>query len=137
MVSGLQKALQQYVQAFGDIAGKHHVPAIGAVEQLRQQLAGVQHRLLRLIGFVIAAAVDVAAAVADIMIHRIRHTGRFGKACTGIVQINPFHGLTLLLPYFLSAYHTFIGKSNFFRGYIYNWYWTFCRLWWYGMISTI
>ena len=114
MVPGLQKALQQYVQAFGNIAGKHHVPAIGAVEQLRQQLAGMQHRLLRLIGFVIAAAVDVAAAVADIMVHRLRHAGRFGKACTGIVQIDPFHASALLFPLlFISLPHIY-WKIKFF-----------------------
>ena len=102
MVSGLQKALQEDIQALGDVAGEHHVPAVGAAEQLRQQLAGVQHRLLRLIGLVITAAVDVAATVADIMVHRLRRAGRFGKAGAGIVQIDPLHDSGLL--FFLNFY---------------------------------
>ena len=63
MVARLQKAFQQHVQALGNIAGKDHVTAVRPVKQFRQLLAGTQHSFLSLIRFVIAAAVDVAAAV--------------------------------------------------------------------------
>ena len=120
MVSGAQKALQQHVQALRNIAGKCHVPAVRAVEQRCQPLPGLQHQLLRLIRLVIAAAVDVAAALLYILIDRLRYAFRLGKAGAGVVQIDPLHGFMLLFPYFLLVYHTFIEKSNLLRGYIYN-----------------
>ena len=120
MVSGAQKALQQHVQALRNIAGKCHVPAVRAVEQRCQPLPGLQHQLLRLIRLIIAAAVDVAAALLYILIDRLRYAFRLGKAGAGVVQIDPLHVFMLLFPYFLLVYHTFIEKSNLLRGYIYN-----------------
>lgn len=91
MVPGPQQALQQDVQAFGDVLGERHASAVRPVEQAAQLLAGAQHRLLRLIRPLIAAPADVAAAAGDIVEHGLGHLGRLGEAGAGVVQINRLH----------------------------------------------
>ena len=94
MVARLQKTFQQHVQTLGNITGKDHVAAVRAVKQFRQLQAGVQYSFLSLIRFVIAAAIDVAAAVFHIMIYGLCHALCLGKAGAGIVKIDALHEST-------------------------------------------
>ena len=91
MVTAFQESFQQHIQAFRNIAGKNHIPAVWAMEKICQLLPGTQHRFFRLISLTVSAPVNIAAAVFYVMIYCLRHTGRFRKAGAGIVKINTFH----------------------------------------------
>ena len=62
MVAASEEALQQKIQALGDVLGEDHLPAVLSAEQAAQQLAGLVNGLFGIIGpLVTAAPVDVAA----------------------------------------------------------------------------
>ena len=96
MVPRPQKALQQHVEALRHVFGEDHIAAVRPVEQLAQQLPGLVHDLLHLIGAVVAAPVDVDTRLRHIAVHRLRHPGRLGKGGAGVVQIDLFHKVPLL-----------------------------------------
>ena len=92
MVSRTKKALEQYVQTFGNVFRKNHVPAVRAVKQPAQQLPGLQNLLLHLVSRTVAAPIDVGAAVGHVMVHRLGHSGGLGKGSGRVIQVNSLQG---------------------------------------------
>ena len=91
MIAGLQKALEDHIQTFGDVFGEDHILAVAAVEQTSEHLPGFEDDLLHIVGTVIAAPVDVAALAGHIVIDRLRHSFRLWEGGAGVVQITFLH----------------------------------------------
>ena len=93
MVSRVQKALEQHIEALRHIPGKNHILDTRPPKEVTERLTGLIDLLFRFIGLLVASPVDIAAALRQIAVYRLRHRRRFGKRGAGIVKIDPLHFL--------------------------------------------
>ena len=91
MVSRAQVSFYNIVEGVGDAWSKDHVFDLIKMEHIAQHLSGFDDNILRRIGCLIAAAVDIGTDVFDKIKHRLSYARRLWIRCASVVQIYPFH----------------------------------------------
>ena len=88
MVARMEKALEQDIEALGDVFREADAFTIRRMEERGKALARGEDKILRRVGRAVAAAGDVDAAVGQVAADGLRHGGRLWKCGAGIVEID-------------------------------------------------
>ena len=88
MVARTEEALEQNIEALGDIFGEADAFAVRCAEEGGEAFARGEDEILCRIGRAIAAARNIDAAVGQIVGDGLHHGGRLWKCCAGIVEID-------------------------------------------------
>ena len=88
MVARTEEALEQNIEALGDIFGEADAFAVRCAEEGGEAFARGEDEILCRVGRAIAAAGDVDAAVGQIAGDGLHHGGRLWKCGAGIVEID-------------------------------------------------
>ena len=127
MISRLQEALDDRIQALGNIPGEYYLAWVRTVEEFREQHSGLEDDLLGLIGSFVGPAIDIAAGACHEFIDGIGNRCRLRECGAGIVKIDGLlHGESFLKKLmihaqFITAWadeaNTYIrcGKTSWFR----------------------
>ena len=95
MITRLQDAVQQLVQAHRDAGGKDDIAGVITGKEIIDLCPRAIDQLFRFLGTAIASAAGVGAAGSHKPGSGFNHLRRFGKTRRRIVKIDSLHGLPL------------------------------------------